>query len=1256
MSIPLRFGVPTLDELINPFQASASHTGRWTAAIVGPDGCGKSILSLHLASNYWLLNCKDRAWERESTICPRIIYVSTDLSHEQALVQWQNFGLDYPANRSEALKAAYEMRDRTPIDPNEHRLPLEPVNPVEADDPTNDTLMQLIADPPPCVYFVDLQSRTAGDDWGFVNQLVGLLPKRVDPPHHLLIVDAVEGLETFVGQHDAFGMQRDRRSRVAQLVRRAHECGAHVVFVVEQPRLDERQPEQFVTDLVIRLRQQMDSTYSQRTVEIEKCRAVAHARGQHEIAIRTGKGSYTGNEDHLDDPRIRWALRELDKDPAAITLVDPQLLKQSCMRDYLSEIEAGNVPGLQVVSLAHVRVITSIHRWNREVREEIASIPELAGSPSFGLPDLDEWLKKPTSEVNNPCSGSLTLLLGDAGTRKGRLARGFLAEAFVDASSGWKKLQPNGAAVLISTRFLDGDALRTRVAKRMKSLGTQEEIKSVVFPRVWCQRLNVRHLSAGAFLDVVTQYVRRAQDVIWKGLTPDVQDEIIGRHGKFDQRVEARREVSHAVRFVIEDWSEILRMHPSLADDPLFLQSILLLLKREGLSSLIVSTQPGQPWAAATRTPQDLRSLDELQLFTWTVPFFGDRRVALTPLAGKACVDARPIYELRPDDTDPECLVLDPHFDLYADVDKGAPRRVPLVIQLYGGSHMPSQAEPPGSPHFLQVISDSLSQVFPGRNEGEVVTLKASDAYDAHFYFFDTLDDTNLDYTLVMQIDEFWGSERKALLDLTRHWTSPPLHHGKQSELPADVRPHPLKGQPQLAETPWVPEINYGHPEEGNVYGARPQEAKSITVSDFFVSAEVGAPQKDGPVDRIPYLWDFGLLLADRHAWERHKHLVVRKSQGRRQVERVGNIWNSLLVKDEPSLALHDDQNSKLFDATEKVSWDLFLTACQMIGEQEGTVALDVDLSTCESLSCLILELWASEQVALDPTVPNPFDLATMAGASSQPTGALHELLAVFPYSLLIAFQRLVRACSHLRSHRRQVYRDRPAQRCVASREWYHTASAKLKEAPDSPQCVLRLPGSFTTRGDWSLAVAEGSRSQLLARNALNLLSTRLLNLLRLQDGVGLPVRDILPPAEIGNLPTSLTYRQENTGRLIQLSYAQVCSVGACKQDNFNWLWRSRITNYHNSAIYWRRWIARMIEEQHKWNQGDFSKLETASEKSVRLAARDHATRVIAELKQESLTLSSGWLQVPTTLPPEHLEGFEQFTHNLEIIYAATRI
>lgn len=92
----------------------------------------------------------------------------------------------------------------------------------------------------------------------------------------------------------------------------------------------------------------------------------------------------------------------------------------------------------------------------------------------------------------------------------------------------------------------------------------------------------------------------------------------------------------------------------------------------------------------------------------------------------------------------------------------------------------------------------------------------------------------------------------------------------------------------------------------------------------------------------------------------------------------------------------------------------------------------------------------------------------------------------------------------------------------IASRRWYSTATAPPEAASASPEATedaaptevfvpLALPGRFCVRGDWFLAVARGSCLPRLGERTMDILCSRRANMVRLQLGLGLPVRDADP-------------------------------------------------------------------------------------------------------------------------------------------------
>ncbi|MCA9216744.1 MAG: hypothetical protein KDB27_26930, partial [Planctomycetales bacterium] len=727
------------------------------------DGCGKSILGLHLASHYVHDNY-EIAVRKKVNNAPLVLYVSTDLSSEQAHHQWKAFGLNFPANRDTAITEAYAAVESMPhFDSSESEIQLVPIGPFVAkeDDKSIGAIFnRQLPDAQQAlrqVFFMDLHRETAGDDWGFLNRLVGLLPAGQDVPP-LVIVDAIEGLETFVGETDQFGQGRSRRSRVAQLARLAAQINVQLVFIAEESDEDVRLPEQYVSDLVIRVRHVFDGDYTQRFIEIEKCRGVAHVRGVHEFAIRSGGGTRTSElAMNIDDPRIVW-----------IDGTDDNI-----------QLRVGG-PTLDMTTLAHVQVINSLHRRSRKIRDNPHSTLELVGRPTFGLPLFDKRIPRrllrsdlryqqyvPDPEMKVKSSeGSFTALIGAPGTYKGRLSRRFLANAFPVDDSGKLDEHNAGVVVLITTDAIDPELLIPKIVRHL-GIDPSDNDLALLQKHVLCRRINVRYLSSSAFLQLIDRYVYKAQALLLK--CSGIRELLTTKSSN------VRQQVSHRVRLVISDWKVITSVHSNIDRDPMVLQSIVSAVKREGLTSLLVSSQEGSLLEHSVKYGgNDPARLDENQIRTWDLSFFGEQRVAIGHKGSYASDAPTSIFELCPSnsrgESDNELLSVDRHFSLYEGVERGVPTRIPLCVRLYGGSHSPSEAS---TPQFVKVVSDAFSQVFVPVDSGEdVVRFDPSESYDGFFTFADSLDASRLDHTLVFEIDEFWTDDKPSLLDLREYWTA----------------------------------------------------------------------------------------------------------------------------------------------------------------------------------------------------------------------------------------------------------------------------------------------------------------------------------------------------------------------------------------------------------------------------------------------------------------------------------------------------
>ena len=270
------------------------------------------------------------------------------------------------------------------------------------------------------------------------------------------------------------------------------------------------------------------------------------------------------------------------------------------------------------------------------------------------------------------------------------------------------------------------------------------------------------------------------------------------------------------------------------------------------------------------------------------------------------------------------------------------------------------------------------------------------------------------------------------------------------------------------------------------------------------------------------------------------------------------------------------------------------------LSSADASPAFDLAVRGGESLSCLILEIWASEVYRKfkqnsdsAPALKNlyfarftkrswaPALTRGLIGLIAEPetrgslksiygkalaAGRLPELarhsLDLFKALLLIG--EAMSPASFVKPKNPYELQPRPVKSdAIAARHWYGTACEFFEHCPTADRFVpVRLPGHFSVRGDWFLAVATGSHSSLLADRALDLLSSRRGNFDRLRLGLGLPVREVHPNTGL-NPRTRLTATFEN-GRKDWIRYRDLRDLGAADQptDDFYWLWRSSLGDY----------------------------------------------------------------------------------------------
>lgn len=1199
----IRTGIPSVDELFrqrDPHQRTADpwdpgvrlpdRSTTTSFCIVGPDGAGKSVLAMHLASRY-LADCA----ASDAAQRPHVFYISSDLTFPVAQTMWLNFGLhapnarlipfQHPQFRSAPLPAwmTRETTTEPRFDPN-LRLWMHPYGASRAAE-----LAEHLQDTGrPSVGFVDLASHTAGDDWSFIQRFLAVLPlPGPDGPRHLVIIDAVEGLETFGGDVDAFGHPTPRRARIAKLMRlAAGKC--HVVLIIEEPAEGVRLPEQFVADIVVRLRSIDAYGYIRRTIEIEKARGQPIVRGRHPYVVRPGTGSTTGKQQNADDPRLEYR-KEMTS----------------------AETAAGLTKGYDwPAHQSYVMAFPSIHQISRSIMEDCGQGRQQPGGQraGFGIHYLDQMLGSEAGapagdERGLPCS-TVTALIGDAGTQKSGLGLTFLAHAFHEcvARMAQQVLEGGdaktliaeftrraGVAVLITTH----DESQEMLAKLfLQHLASDSDIRAFVMEhahdlemmirnRTICRRLEIHDTPAAVLLHTIRRAIEAAQQICM-----NIRSEADGSGAFCDEglppEAEARFTASWPIRLVIDDFSTIMDTYAQLRTDQLFLPFLLFYLRREGVTSLIEDTRAGGPYAPMEGFHTDLRAMSDYRIYTWHVTdFYGDHRVAIAPIPPVSRTLGVVVRELqrRPaENTASQDAVrlkgnlhVDLRFELYAGLEENKPRPVPVNVRLY--------AETEACRRYAAYLNTILEGVFTpirasSRERRSPIVITEDPQYDRLRDLAFLQADNRLDHTLVFQVDEFWMGRSSFRNEWDYLWEARVARNDKVVDKNLDD-PYNVYQQLHLAK--------------------RSHVGADLRRADFYdvpgCDLHPGGTTELGKVDRIPYAIDYGFLECRYVPWQ---HAALMEEARHDSEKIVSTVWDTTEKRPKP-----------------QKSWRDFLAAACRVAEfesearQQKIASFDLSMIAPESFSCLVLEVWCSEIARTLRRQPDAQNSLAVLGKRSwrRETGShgllewltleklspkrINGLFAEFPaYSLELykAWLLLVEALD-LDALRNApgafAFKSgrMPNPLAVASRHWYKTASATSVADPDvGPRAYSRLPGAFTTRGDWFLAVATGSRSNRLGNRILDLLCSTRANANRLREGIGLPTRRLLrnPQRDANRLRTAL--RTEPTGKG-RLTYEEVLALGPTGDgdQDFGWLWRSSLRDYYRQSHAWQGWLYRML-------------------------------------------------------------------------------
>lgn len=105
-----------------------------------------------------------------------------------------------------------------------------------------------------------------------------------------------------------------------------------------------------------------------------------------------------------------------------------------------------------------------------------------------------------------------------------------------------------------------------------------------------------------------------------------------------------------------------------------------------------------------------------------------------------------------------EALVVDPHFELYTDLEEGRPKPVGLQVRLYAEDEKIEAFQ-----SYLAEITHLFRQMFGQDDRQAVLQPQYGNTYDSLRELSYLQSEARLAHTLVLQVDEFWAESRSEL-------------------------------------------------------------------------------------------------------------------------------------------------------------------------------------------------------------------------------------------------------------------------------------------------------------------------------------------------------------------------------------------------------------------------------------------------------------------------------------------------------------
>ena len=415
----------------------------------------------------------------------------------------------------------------------------------------------------------------------------------------------------------------------------------------------------------------------------------------------------------------------------------------------------------------------------------------------------------------------------------------------------------------------------------------------------WANLENCCHLAVSALKLLIENHTicRRAEI---HDLPPSVLIHIIQRTIEAAQRKldnfepltatsEERFKDSGRIRVVIDDFSILRNTYIEVRDEPLLLRYLLFYLGREGVTTLIIDTQPGRPdTTIPSPLDSELRSLVHNHLYTWRFPFYGEDRVAIAAMPPISQKHPTLVRELRKRLKGSPPLVVDPHFELYSGIEYGEPRPVPLKIILFEESPAFQRYIQEENQQYCRLFSPVIQNSVSAEPESNPVIVGVPALEHEKLKEFSYLQkDTRLDHTLVFGVDEFWylrrpgfrwsGSFRQQWQYLNAITAKDVGSENEQGDYKEDWERDESSDPFSLFQKTRSSKGGSA----GKVVRRRNEFAFTKNgYKDEFLNDPTDNESLETIVDRVPFMWDFGFLLCKKSAWEKNPA--------------VHDIWNNL--------------------------------------------------------------------------------------------------------------------------------------------------------------------------------------------------------------------------------------------------------------------------------------------------------------------------------------------------------------------------